>query len=128
MTEAEYHAAVGGYHFLEKAAEDLAETYVDKFGDYCSVNSVHLDEIDGDITIEAQYTHCSGCGTDYYSYEIPTSYLYDPNWIEKEQAKRDEAAKKVEEAKAEKAALRKKELAEKRYQSYLEMKKEYEDE
>lgn len=130
ITSAEYIAAIGGYIFLEKAAEKLAKDYRDKFvgGKYASLEDVDIegDEITGEIQLSFDVMYCGCCSGDYESYTLPISYLWDDDWKEKETVKRDVIKAETEKRRAKEKAEEAKKREKARYQSYLAMKEEYE--
>lgn len=131
ITSKEYIAAIGGYTFLEKAAKNLAEDYGEKFvgGKYASLEDIDIegDEITGEIELSFEVNYCGCCPGDYESYTLPIDYLWDDDWVGREKEKRAEAERQREKRKAEEKTKEDKERKERRYQSYLKMKEEYED-
>lgn len=131
LTKEEYVAAIGGYSFIEKAVQELAETYRKKFvgGRYATLTDTDIDcdSIDGEIELEFEVNYCGCCPGDYETYTVPVEYLWDDSWITKEEQRRDEECRIAEEKKALAKAQKEKERAEQRYEEYLRLKEEYEE-
>ncbi len=134
ITKAEIIAATKGYDLIQSEAEETAQRWLDKFSrGWETISCMELDiwDIDFDDP-EAVFEFETECGSsgyydhDHNYYSIPVSYIWDPEWeqaeydrrAEEEKLKQKKAATKLEQDRLVKEA--------KRYQSYLEMKEEYE--
>ena len=133
IAKKEFMEAAEGYALIDREARETAERYLKVFGSdrehitsfECDCYDItYIDHATIDFSTEASY--CSCCGPDYESYSIPISYVWDTEWYEREKEKKAEQKRKEDERKAAKKAEEEKKREEKRYQSFLEMKKEYE--
>lgn len=129
-TRTEIDAAIDGYGFIIQRAKQLAEDYANEFASGWlneETVDVEADGITGEISFETEYSYCGCCSNDIDYHTLPLSYLWEDDWKEQVQAKRDtEKVEKEKRLKKKKAEEKKKREAA-RYQSYLSMKKEYED-
>jgi len=140
ITKENFEQHIEGYVKIHDAVEQLADDFVKNFGssrEYVSSFEVEYDGFFGTIQINTEASHCGCCGPDYESYNIPLAYIFDSDWVKTEKDKRAERMRKLEEERAAKAVIRKKEkvikdaekkkqLEAERYQEFLKMKKEYE--
>lgn len=141
ITKENFEQYIEGYVKIHDAVEQLADDFVKNFGDsgreYVSSFEIDYDGFFGNIQLDTEASYCSCCGPDYNSYNIPLAYVFDKDWIKTEKASRAAKAKKLNEERAAKAVIRKKEkavrdaekkkkLEAERYQEFLKMKKEYE--
>lgn len=140
ITKENFEQHIAGYVKIHDAVEQLADDFVKNFGssrEYVSSFEVEYDGFFGTIQINTEASHCGCCGPDYESYSIPLAYIFDSDWVKTEKNKRAERIRKLEEERAAKAIIQKKEKAIKdaekkkqleaeRYQEFLKMKKEYE--
>jgi len=119
---------IESYKILHDRMEAIAEDYI-RINNGREIDTIDSVTIDGEyIEVEGRnYSHCGCCGDDYESYEIPISYLWNPDWREdlrEELTKRNlEALKKKEAEKKEKE--RKDKEAE--YKRFLELKEKFDD-
>ena len=128
-TRTEIDAAIDGYSFIHKRAKQLAEDYVAEFAaGWLNEETIDIeaDGVTGEITFETEYSYCGCCSNDIEWHTIPLCYLWEDDWKEQVQAKRDEEKREAEIRNEAEKAKKKKEREEARYQSYLDMKEEYE--
>lgn len=132
LTKEEYMAAVGGYGFLLTAAKKLAEDYQNEFvgakWSYLEDIDIDCDEITGDIDLTYSVSYCGCCPDGCETYTIPIDYLWDDDWVSREKERREQRRKIREAEEAKKREAEAEKLKERRYQQYLNMKKEFEGE
>lgn len=129
ITQKEYEAWIGGWSWIEKVSKKFAEDYVAKYDPKSFISEVDVNPDDedisaGDIEIATEY-YCCG-SVDYATYLVPISYLWDEDWVAKEEAKREDARLNREEEDRKTKEADEKERKEQRYKQYLALKKEYE--
>ena len=136
MSKEQFFAAHEGYGFISKALEQFGEEFVKNFCDRrTSLKSVDyfVDEDDedgstGTIDLVTSTYMCGCCypdERDYYTF--PLHYLWDENWVGREYDKREADRIERERKEAEEDARMEREHQEKRYQTYLAMKEEFEN-
>lgn len=129
LTEKEYQVALDGYAYIHKAVENFKEDYETKLLDSRDwIESIDFDPDNETIEITVEIRYCGCCPGDYETRYLPISYLWDEDWVGREKERQDMERKAEEERKKEREAQKEKEREEKRYQQFLEMKKEYEGE
>ncbi len=133
ITKKEFEAAVEGYALIDREAKATAERWLTVFG-YGGewITSIECDCFDladvehGTIDISTEESYCSCCSNDYNSHSIPVSYIWDPDWEDRDVKRRAEEKRLEDERKAAKKIEDAKKREEKRYAKFLEMKEEYE--
>lgn len=128
-TKTEIDAAIGGYGFIIERAKQFAEDYTSEFAaGWLNEGTVDVeaDGITGEISFETEYSYCGCCSNDIDYHTLPLSYLWEDDWKEQVQTKRDKEKAETEKRRAKEKAKQKKEREKARYQSYLAMKEEYE--
>lgn len=142
VTKQEIAAAIRGYSLIDEAAKETAERWLKIFGnpkEYITSIEVDCWDVDwedyedgfdgsGSIDISTEASYCGCCSPDYDSHSIPLSYIWDPDWEQREKDKIAERKRIEDERKAAKKAEEDKKRAEKRYADFLKMKEEYEGE
>ena len=132
ITKEEFDAAIGGYEFLQKVAEEFAEKYEEVFVggkfSYLRELDISADEITGDIEMMFEVNYCGCCQGDWETYTVPVDYLWDENWIEREKEARAHQQKIREQEEAKRKEAEAVKLKERRYQQYLKMREEFEGE
>jgi hypothetical protein len=129
MSKEQFFAAHEGYGFISKALEQLGEEFLKNFsGDrVVSIDYYMNDESSGEIELQTSTRMCSCCYPDERDYfRFPIDYLWDENWIQREKDRREQERLESEREAAEEKAQKEKEHQAKRYQQFLEMKEEFE--
>jgi hypothetical protein len=129
ITQEEVMEAIKIHEELYKQVEGIAEDYIKiKDGrEIDTIDGIIIDEYGIEVT-GRNYSRCGCCSDEYESYDIPISYLWDPDWqqdLRKELNKRNlEALKK----KAEEKKEQERKAKEAEYKRFLELKEKFDEE
>lgn len=130
MEQTEFDKNIEGFAKIYSAAETIAEEYVSVFcGDreYLDHFEIDYDGFFGTIEIHTSESYCGCCPSEHNTHSIPLSSIVDSEWIKAEKIKREEAKAKKKQAEIDRKARQKEKAEKDRYESYLAMKKEYEN-
>ncbi len=104
MNESQFERRLVIYEAFKEEVEQLLDCFP-------GIGDITEWEIYGDmIHVSSEHYHCSCCGPDYDSHDVPVSYLWTENWREIEEERRaaeerkQAGIKKAKETKAKKAA------------------------
>jgi len=128
MTKYEFEDKIDAYAKIDLELRFIADQYANKFegGGFVEGIEVDYDGVFGTVEVTGSIpSHCGCCSDDYMSFTFPLRYLYEADWMEQEQAIRDEEQRKRDEAKREKEAEKAKLAAETERKLYDELKAKY---
>ena len=129
LTQDDFEKHIESYMKIDFELRNIAEQYADKFegGGYVEGIEVDFDGVFGTVEVNGRIdSHCSCCPDDYMNFYFPLRYLYEDDWMEQEQAIRDNEQRKHEEKKRMKEEEQKKKDAEAERRLYEKLKDKYE--
>lgn len=127
ITKEWFDQAVDHYKEMNRALEEFTDVYVGHFGGDRE-HVTHFEVCGDTINFETESYHCSCCGPDYHSFNIPVSYLWDEKWHDKEDEKRKAELKEQLRKRAVKEKEEKQKASTWRKAQYEKLKEEFENE
>lgn len=129
MNQQDFEKHIEGYMLIDQKLRSIANEYADKFegGGYVTGIEVDFDGVFGTVEVTGSIpTHCGCCPDDYMNFHFPLSYIFEDDWLEQEQERRDAEQRRREEKKQREEAEKEKQREEAEYQRYIKLKEKYE--
>jgi len=129
MNYKDFEKHIESYMLIDQKLRSIANKYADAFegGGYVEGIEVDFDGVFGTVEVTGSIpTHCGCCSDDYMNFHFPLSYLWEEDWLEQEQHKREVEKQRKEEAKRQKEAEQMKKDAEAERKLYEKLKDKYE--
>lgn len=129
MNQQDFEKHIESYMKVDFELRNIANKYADKFegGGYVEGIEVDYDGVLGTVEVTGSIpSHCGCCSDDYMEFRFPLRYLFEDDWVEQEQAIRDNEERKREEKKRMKEEEQKKKDAEAERRLFEKLKNKYE--
>jgi len=128
MSKQWFEDHIDSYTRFDLRLRMFADEFANKFDAGSDVTNIEMDYdgVLGTITISTEtYSHCSCCGSDYGEFVVPLRYLYEDDWVEQEQTKRDAEQAKRDKERKQKEKEKKKQDAEAERRLFERLKEKY---